>query len=95
MATATYSKLRSNLAKVWDAIEDTQEPIIVSRKGHEDIAILPASELASLRETAHLLRSPRNAARLLQALTRAMNGEGQQIITPAELRARFAGDAGK
>jgi antitoxin YefM len=36
-----------------------------------DVALLPASELAGLMETAHLLRSPNNARRLLTALRRA------------------------
>ncbi len=33
----------------------------------------PAAELAGLMETAHLLRSPKNAQRLLTALRRADN----------------------
>jgi antitoxin YefM len=33
--------------------------------------MVPADELASLMETAHLLRSPKNAKRLLSALRRA------------------------
>jgi len=38
------------------------------------MALIPADELGSLRETAYLLRSPQNAARLLAALTRARRG---------------------
>ncbi|MCU1229687.1 MAG: Antitoxin [Acidobacteria bacterium] len=39
-------------------------------------ALLPAdNDLRSLAETAHLLRSPRNAERLLRALTRATGRE--------------------
>jgi antitoxin YefM len=34
-------------------------------------------ELRSLIETAHLLRSPKNAERLLQALARAQQGKGR------------------
>ncbi|WP_353265646.1 type II toxin-antitoxin system Phd/YefM family antitoxin [Gemmatimonas sp.] len=71
MTTTTYSHLREHLAEVWDEVESTQEPVILQRRGHEDLALIPAAELKSLQETAHLLRSPRNAARLLAALTRA------------------------
>jgi antitoxin YefM len=88
MATATYSHLRENLARVWSEIESTQEPIIVTRRGHEDLAILPADELASIQETAYLLRAPGNARRLLEALTRAWQGEGVEI-TPDALATRF------
>jgi antitoxin YefM len=83
MGTATYSHLRENLAEVWDEVENTQEPIIVTRKGHQDLAILPAEELAGIQETAHLLRSPKNARRLLEALVRAYNGEGVETTVAA------------
>jgi len=91
MATTTYSQLREHLAEVWDQVEDTQEPIVVSRKGHQDIAILPADELERIRETAHLLRSPRNAKRLVDALARAYQGEGQNEVSPAALRKQLLG----
>ena len=71
MTTTTYSHLREHLAEVWDEVESTQEPVILKRRGHEDLALLPAAELAGLMETAHLLRSPRNAVRLLEALARS------------------------
>lgn len=88
MKTDTYSSLRKNLARVWDEIESTQEPVIVTRKGHEDLALLPADELDGLRETAHLLRSPENARRLIESMDRAFRGEAE-AITPAELRDRL------
>lgn len=46
------------------------------------MALIPADELASLRETAYLLCSPANAVRLLAALTRARRGR----TTPTDLR---------
>ena len=49
--------------------------VIVRRKGPKDVALVPASEVAGLLETAHLLRSPRNARRLLTALRRAELGK--------------------
>jgi antitoxin YefM len=88
MGTATYSHLRENLAEIWDQVEDTQEPVIVKRRGHQDMAILPADELESLRETAYLLRSPKNARRLLEAITRALEGQGE-AVDPATLRTTF------
>jgi antitoxin YefM len=79
MGTTTYSQFRENLADVWNDIEDTQEPVIIKRRGHQDMAILPADELESLRETAYLLRSPKNARRLLEAIARAVQGEGEEF----------------
>jgi antitoxin YefM len=88
MGNASYSHLREHLAEVWDEVEDSQEPVIVSRRGHQDMAILPADELESLRETAHLMRSPKNARRLLEAISRAANGEGE-TVDPRSLREAF------
>lgn len=75
MAVKTsYSHARENLASLWDEVEDSREAAIIQRRGHEDMALIPADELSSLRETAYLLRSPENAQRLLAALTRARRG---------------------
>jgi antitoxin YefM len=71
----TYTRLRDNLASVLDHVVDDQEVVIVRRKGAKDVALVPATELAGLMETAHLLRSPRNAKRLLAALKRAERGQ--------------------
>ena len=76
MATeTTYTSLRENLASVLDRVFEDREIVIVRRKGSKDVALVPASELAGLLETAHLLRSPRNAQRLLTALRRAELGK--------------------
>jgi antitoxin YefM len=78
MPTETsYTSLRENLASVLDQVVDEQETVIVRRKGARDVALIPAAELAGLIETAHLLRSPRNARRLLGALRRAERGKNK------------------
>jgi len=78
MATqVTYTYARQNFARILNEAEDTQEPVIITRRGHEDMAVIPAAELTSLEETAHLLRSPANARRLFRALYRALEGEGE------------------
>lgn len=84
MAVRTsYSHARENFAAIWDEVEDSREPAVIQRRGHEDMALIPADDLASLRETAHLLGSPENAARLLAALTRARRGRS----SPTDLAA--------
>jgi len=67
----TYTNLRQNLSSVLDQVCDDQEIVIVRRRNHQDVALIPAGELESIMETAHLLRSPANAKRLLRALRRA------------------------
>src|SRR4051794_36886043 len=75
MAETTYRYLRDNLAGVLDKVVDDREVIIVRRKGGRDVALAPADELAGLSETAHLLRSPANARRLISAL----RGKGKRL----------------
>lgn len=70
----SYSHAREHLAEIWNSVEDTRDVAIIQRRGHDDMALIPADELASLRETAYLLRSPANAARLLAALARGRRG---------------------
>jgi antitoxin YefM len=86
----TYTSLRENLASVLDQVVDQQETVIVRRRGARDVALVPASELAGLIETAHLLRSHRNARRLLAALRRAERGK-QKPATIGELRREMLG----
>jgi len=94
MATeTTYTSLRENLATVLDRVVDQQETVIVRRRGSRDVALIPASELAGLMETAHLLRSPENARRLMAALNRARQGKGKPA-TPGELRREIPGGKG-
>src|SRR5690606_3446909 len=76
----SYSKVRENLAAVWNEIEDSREEVILRRRGPEDLALLPAHELQSLKETAHLLRLPANAALLLTALARSRTAQGESPI---------------
>jgi len=87
----TYSSLRANLATVLDQVVDQQDTVIVRRRGARDVALIPASELAGLMETAHLLRSPRNARRLMSALRRAKAGKVKPE-TVASLRKKMLGE---
>jgi len=74
----TYTQARANLANLLDEVTLNQEIVIVNRRGKDDVAMIAASELGSLVETAHLLRSPKNAQRLLTALQRAKSGQGSR-----------------
>jgi antitoxin YefM len=81
----TYTQARENLAKLLDEVTQDREIVIIHRRGEEDAALIAASELSSLIETAYLLRSPANAQRLLDALSRALKNEGKPL-TADQLR---------
>ncbi len=67
----TYSQAREQLKSLMDRAVDDREVILVRRRSGGAVAMIAADELEGLLETAHLLRSPRNAERLLAALGRA------------------------
>ena len=84
MSTVTYTEVRENLATIWDKTVTSREPVVISRRGTESVVMLPLEEWEGVTETAHLLRSPANARRLLSALLRAEKGEGK-AMTRADL----------
>jgi len=71
----TYTQARDGLAKLLDQVTHDREIVVIHRRGEEEVAMIAASELESLLETAYLLRSPANAERLLSALGRALKNE--------------------
>ena len=79
----TYTQARDGLAKLLDQVTHNREVVVIRRRGEEDVALIAASELESLMETAYLLRSPANAERLLSALGRALKSEGQPLSVEA------------
>jgi len=87
-AQITYTKARANLARLCDRAAMDREPIIITRRGAPQVALIAADELSGLVETAHLLRSPKNAQRLLRALRRALRGRGMPKSI-ATLRRQF------
>jgi antitoxin YefM len=90
MNTVTYDTAREKPAEIWDQVEESREEVILRRRGHEDLALIPAAELRSLKETAHLLGSPRNALRLLRALARSR----ATVEWRSGLRKRWRGRSG-
>jgi antitoxin YefM len=89
MPTETsYSHARAHLAALCDEAISTREPIIIHRRGADDVALIAADELRGWMETAHLLRSPKNAQRLLEAIAQARS-EDLPAETVNELRREF------
>ena len=65
--TITYSRLRNQLAKALDKVNEDRVPLLIVRQRGKPAVLLSAEDYAALAETAYLLRSPRNAARLRAA----------------------------
>ena len=81
----TYSRARQNLAKLLDEVTKNRETVVIKRRRGESVVMISEADAISLFETAHLLRSPRNEARLLSALARALNKEGGVRMTAEDI----------
>ena len=82
----TLSKLRGHLKDYCDKAISQREPIRIRRRNGEDLVLVAAEEYDGLAETAHLLSSPKNATRILEALARTRKGK-MKPMTIEELRA--------
>lgn len=76
MKTISFTESRANYAATLDAVVNDREEVVITRAGHEPVVIVSLAEYESLKETAYLLRSPRNAARLLSAIENLESGGG-------------------
>ena len=73
----TASEARKNLFPLIEQVNEDRTAVeITSRRG--DAVLLSRDEFDALQETAHLLRSPRNARRLLESLDQAVNGQREE-----------------
>ena len=76
MRTMTYSESRAQYAATLSAVVDDREEVIITRAGHEPVVIVSLDDYESLKETAYLLKTPANAARLLRSIERLESGKG-------------------
>lgn len=80
MDTITYSKVRSQLAETIERVCEDHAPIVITKKD-EAVVMMSLADYQSMEETAYLLRSPKNARRLLKSITELESGAG----TPRKL----------
>lgn len=76
MDTLTYTLARATLADTMNKVCESHEPVIITRQGEDPVVMMSLADYKSLEETAHLLRSPRNARRLLEAMQELESGGG-------------------
>ena len=77
MRATSITTLRKNLAAEIDSVNDDHEPLIITREGGKPSAVLMSLEdFASWQETNYLLKSPKNAERLLESIAELEAGKG-------------------
>jgi antitoxin YefM len=78
MDAVTYTSARQNLAKTMDRVCNDHEPIIITRNNDQSVVMISLDDYNAMEETAYLLRSPRNAKRLLESIAQLEAGKGQE-----------------
>ena len=76
MDTITYTTARAKLADTMDRVCDDHEPIIITRNSQQSVVMMSLDDFKALEETSYLLRSPKNARRLLESMASLENGKG-------------------
>jgi antitoxin YefM len=70
-----YTDFRERLAAYMDQVWDSRAPLHVTRQGGRAVVVISKEEFDGWMETVHLLRSPANARRLLEAIVAANAGK--------------------
>ena len=78
------TSLRENVAKVMDEVCDAGSYVVVTRQNARPVVIMSLAEFRSWEETIHLLRSPANAARLMESIAELETAKGveHELVNP-------------
>lgn len=78
MDTITYTSARGNLAETMKKVCDDHSPVVITRKSSKPVVMMSLEDFQALEETAYLLRSPKNASRLLESIAELQAGKGSE-----------------
>jgi len=76
MEAISYTNARSNLAKTMEKVCEDHDPVIITRRNESSVVMMSLEDFQALEETAYLLRSPKNARRLLESIAQLESGDG-------------------
>jgi len=78
MKTKTYTEAREKLSEIIEKVCEDHDPYIITKRRDKAVVVMSLEDYESLAETAHLLRSPRNARRLLESIKELEEGRGEE-----------------
>ena len=78
MDAISYTRARANLSKTMETVCDNHEPVIITKKDDHSVVMISLEDYQALEETAYLLRSPKNARRLIESITQLESGGGSE-----------------
>lgn len=68
MKAMSYTNARNNFASLMTDVCESHAPVIITRSKKPSVVMLSLDDYSELDATAYLLRSPKNAQRLLEAI---------------------------
>jgi antitoxin YefM len=75
MNTMSYSVFRSRLASVLNRVNEDHQPVLITRQNGKPAVVISLEDFKAYEETAYLMASPKNAARLNQAIAEIEQGK--------------------
>jgi len=78
MEAISYTNARSNLAKTMEKVCEDHDPVIITRRNENSVVMMSLEDFQALEETAYLLRSPKNARRLLESIAQLESNGGTE-----------------
>ena len=76
MTAISYTAARENLAATMDKVCDDHAPIVITRNREQAVVMMSLADYEALEETAYLLKSPKNAKRIMSAIAQLDAGKG-------------------
>ena len=70
----TYTQVRSNFSETMNRVCEDHVPIIITRQNQSPVVMISLEDYLAIEETLHLLKSPKNAARLAKGIVEIEKG---------------------
>ena len=83
MNAITYTEAREKLSDTISKVCENHDPVVITKRRDSAVVMISLEDYESLVETSYLLKSPRNARRLLESIQQLEEGKGKQRkLTP-------------
>ena len=85
MEAITYSHTRQHLTEIMNKVTDDRAPVMITRQTGKPVVMMSLQDFNALEETAYLMRSPKNAKRLMESIEQlATQGGTQRELADAD-----------
>lgn len=78
MKAITYTEARESLSETMNRVCEDHSPVVITKRRKTAVVMMALDDYEALVETSYLLKSPRNAQRLLESILQLQEGGGTQ-----------------